>query len=88
MDVPSDQPAPCVLPRIYIHFMAFSAMSLGYFYKLAVMQDWHRVGDAVHMILIAWFPPLVVEYLRRRKVESFVWPAMLLSAIVGYRMAI
>ena len=74
-------------PRIYLHCTAFAAMSAGFLLTLALNGDLDRLAGAWGMIGVAWFPFACVEVFLRSRVERPIWPAAILSAMLGWDVA-
>lgn len=65
------------------------SMSAGFFVAGAILA-WcklsgpHSMGDAIPILAIAWFPPVIAEVFRRLPVSNPTVAAALLSGIAGY----
>lgn len=62
----------------------------GLFFILGVTAGWLRTGEAFGLseaaclVAIAWFPPVLVETLRRFRIERYGLAGALLSGIAGW----
>jgi hypothetical protein len=75
------------IPRIYLHGMAFGAMSVGFLLTIAVHNDWNHLDSAWQVVAVAWFPSACVEVFRRRNMECVLPASIILPALVGWDLA-
>lgn len=73
------------LPRVYEHFVVFTAFSLGALGAGVVADEWSQVLSWGWCFLaIAWFPSVCLEFFRRRTVDRHLVISVMLSMIAGF----
>ncbi|HEY1121360.1 MAG TPA: hypothetical protein VGE67_07150 [Haloferula sp.] len=75
------------IPRVYLHGIAFGAMSVSFLLTIAVYNDWRDLDSAWQTVAVAWFPSACVEVFRRGDMERVLAASIILPALVGWELA-
>lgn len=73
-----------VMDRPAAHSLAFGVFLVGAVLAWCKVAEPFAIGEALRILAIAWFPPVIVELFRRLPVPNPAVAAALLSGIAGY----
>jgi hypothetical protein len=73
------------LPLIYQHFIVLASFATGIGLATVMSGEFKEImTSAWRMMIIAWFPPVCLEFFRRKELGDPMMAAVLLSLLVGF----